>query len=124
MPIIDFTMPFYLLSGVVLFVLCLYLATKNKTNTIPCIMLLVAVAILAGHSIELAYAISTDTIMTLVKNIVFDEMFIFISFLSFLWLDKIQVENMKKKTNKAGKKDKLSNKVIEKDGLDMLWKKV
>ena len=124
MPIIDFTMPFYLLSGVVLFVLCLYLATKNKTNTIPCIMLLVAVAILAGHSIELAYAVSTDTIMTLVKNIVFDEMFIFISFLSFLWLDKIQVENMKKKTNKAGKKDKLSNKVIEKDGLDMLWKKV
>ncbi len=124
MPIIDFTMPFYLLSGVVLFVLCLYLATKNKTNTIPCIMLLVAVAILAGHSIELAYAVSTDTIMTLVKNIVFDEMFIFISFLSFLWLDKVQVENMKKKTNKAGKKDKLSNKVIEKDGLDMLWKKV
>ncbi len=120
MPIIDFTMPFYLLSGVVLFVLCLYLAYKNKTNTIPCIMLLVSVAILAGHSIELAYALSADTVMTLVKNIVFDEMFIFISFLSFLWLDRIQVQNMKKKPAKAGKKERLSDKVIEKDGLDML----
>ena len=127
MPIIDFTTPFYLISAWVLFVLCYYLSTKNKTNTIPCIMLLTFLTILIGHSIELSMAGTLENVTRYAKNFAFDEMFIFASFLAFLWLDHLQVEEMKKKsdkTKKSGKKQKIEDKIIEKDGLDMLWKKV
>ncbi len=125
MPIIDFTQPFYLISALVLFVLCLYLARNNKSNTVTCVMLLCFLTILVCHTIELAHA-ELEYVGTLAICILVDEIFTLISFLSFLWTDKIQVEAQKaanKKSGKKGKKEKLENKEIE-DGLDVLWKKV
>ena len=121
--VIDFTQPFYLLAAVVLFLLCLYLARNNKSNTVTCIMLLSFLTILVGHTIELANC-SIDYVNTLSVNILIDEIFTLISFLAFLWTDKIQVDAQKaKKTAKKGKKEKFEDKTIE-DGLDVLWKKV
>lgn len=123
MPIINFTQPFYLIVAVVLFLLCLYLARNNKSNTVTCIMLLCFLAILVCHTVELTYA-TLEYVNTLATCILVDEIFTLISFLAFLWTDKIQVEF--KKTNKSGKKnkkEKLEDKTIE-DGLDILWKKV
>ena len=123
MPIIDFTQPFYLLAAVILFLLCLYLARNNKSNTVTCIMLLCFLAILVCHTVELTYA-SLEYVNTLSTCILVDEIFTLISFLAFLWTDKIQAEN--KKANKSGKKNKkerFEDKTIE-DGLDILWKKV
>lgn len=123
MPIIDFTEPFYLISALVLFLLCLYLARNNKSNTVTCIMLLCFVTLLVCHTIELANA-SFDLVSKLAICILFDEIFTFISFLSFLWLDRIEIENRKsKKSKKKNGKERLGDKVIE-DGLDILWKKV
>ena len=123
MPIIDFTQPFYLLAAVILFLLCLYLARNNKSNTVTCIMLLCFLAILVCHTVELTYA-SLEYVNTLSTCILVDEIFTLVSFLAFLWTDKIQAEN--KKANKSGKKnkkEKFEDKTIE-DGLDILWKKV
>ena len=123
MPIVDFTQPFYLIAAVVLFVLCLYLARNNKSNTVTCIMLLCFLAILVCHTVELTYA-SLEYINTLSTCILVDEIFTLVSFLAFLWTDKIQSEY--KKANKSGKKnkkEKFEDKTIE-DGLDILWKKV
>ena len=124
MPIIDFTQPFYLIVAAVLFILCLYLAKNNKSNTVTCIMLLSFLAILVCHTVELTYA-SLEYVNTLSTCILVDEIFTLVSFLAFLWTDKIEAEN--KKANKSGKKknkkEKLEDKVIE-DGLDILWKKV
>ncbi len=127
MPIIDFTQPFYLVAAITLFLLCLYLGRNNKTNTIPCIMLFCFLTLLVGHTIEL---VNTAEISTLATCIVVDEAFVFISFLTFLWLDRVQVEEKKKaskgkkKSTKKDKKEKLDDVVIEDDGLDVLWKKV
>ncbi len=127
MPIIDFTQPLYLIAAVTLFLLCLYLARNNKTNTVPCIMLFSFLTILVGHTIEL---VNGGTVSTLATCIVVDEAFTFVSFLTFLWLDRIQVEEKKKaskgkkKSTKKDKKEKLDDVVIEDDGLDILWKKV
>ena len=118
MPIIDLTKPYYLLAAVVIFVLCLYLGRNMKTNTVPCLVLLVFLTIIVGHTIELTSALSANFISTLAKNIIIDEAFIFASFLSFLWVDKIQIDANKKKKGK-----KKSEPTI-KDGLDFLWKKV
>ena len=122
MPIIDFTNPIYVVVALVLVLLCIFLAKQYKKNTIPCIVLLVFLAILVGHTIELS-ALENADVSTYAVSIAVDEIFIFISFLTFLWLDRIQVEESKKtKSNK--KSSKKEEKVIEKDGLDVLWKKV
>lgn len=118
MPLIDFTQPYYLIAAVVVFVLCIYLGRNQKTNTVPCLMLLVFLAIIAGHTIELTSALSANFVSTLAKNIIIDEAFIFASFLSFLWLDKIQIDANKKKKGKKKAEPTI------KDGLDFLWKKV
>ena len=125
MPIIDFTNPIYVVVALVLVLLCGFLANQYKKNTIPCIVLLVFLAILVGHTIELSVLADTANLAVFAVSIAVDEIFIFISFLMFLWLDKIQVEASK--TTKGGKKStksKNQEKIIEKDGLDVLWKKV
>ena len=125
MPIIYFTNPIYVVVALVLVLLCAFLANQYKKNTIPCIVLLVFLAILVGHTIELSVLADTANLAVFAVSIAVDEIFIFISFLMFLWLDKIQVEASK--TTKGGKKStksKNQEKIIEKDGLDVLWKKV
>lgn len=125
MPIIDFTNPIYVVVALVLVILCAFLANQYKKNTIPCIVLLVFLTILVGHTIELSALEDTANMTAFAVSIAVDEIFIFVSFLMFLWLDKIQVEASK--TTKGGKKSKNAKKeekVIEKDGLDVLWKKI
>ena len=131
MPIINFTNPIHVVVALVLVLLCAFLAQQYKKNTIPCIVLLVFLAILVGHTIELSALSSTADIMPFAVSIAVDEIFIFVSFLFFIWLDRIQVETAKTtkdKKTKSGKKgqksEKVDDKVIEKDGLDVLFKKV
>lgn len=125
MPIIDFSNPIYVVVALILVLLCAFIAQQYKKNTIPCISLLVFLAILVGHTIELSALTDTTNILSFAVSIAVDEIFIFISFLTFLWLDKIQIETAKKTTKKPTKKEtKKDEKIIEKDGLDVLWKKV
>ena len=127
MPIINFTNPIHVVVALVLVLLCAFLAEQYKKNTIPCIVLLVFLAILVGHTIELSALSSTADIMPFAVSIAVDEIFIFVSFLFFIWLDRIQVETTKTtkdKKTKSVKKDKKDEKVIDEDGLDVLWKKV
>ena len=131
MPIINFTNPIHVVVALVLVLLCAFLAQQYKKNTIPCIVLLVFLAILVGHTIELSAVSNAADIMPFAVSIAVDEIFIFVSFLFFIWLDRIQVEaakTTKDKKTKSGKKgqksEKVDDKVIEKDGLDVLFKKV
>ena len=127
MPIINFTNPIHVVVALVLVLLCAFLAQQYKKNTIPCIVLLVFLAILVGHTIELSAVSNAADIMQFAVSIAVDEIFIFVSFLFFIWLDRIQVETTKTtkdKKNKSVKKDKKDEKVIDEDGLDVLWKKV
>lgn len=127
MPIINFANPIHVVVALVLVLLCAFLAQQYKKNTIPCVVLLVFLAILVGHTIELSALNDVTDITPFAVSIAVDEIFIFVSFLFFIWLDKIQVEvskTTKGKKTKSDKKDKADEKVIEKDGLDVLWKKV
>ncbi len=126
MPIINFSNPLYIVVALVLVLLCGFLAQQYKKNTIPCIVLLVFLAILVGHTIELSALTDTTELVSYAVSIAVDEIFIFVSFLMFLWLDKIQIEADKKLKSgkKSVKSDKKDEKIIEKDGLDVLWKKV
>ena len=122
MPIIDFTSPMMEIVALVLFLLCLFLGKNSKSNTSICIVLLCFLTILVGHTIEMTQTADTDVILKLVKCVTVDEIFTFVSFLSFLWLDKIEIEEEKKQKSGNGKM-KIEDKTIE-DGLDLFWKKV
>lgn len=123
MPKIDFTNPYFSVTAIVLFVLCVYLARNMKSNTVPCIMLLTFLAILVGHVIELSISNVVETTVKLTICVIIDEAFTFASFLAFLWLDKIQVDTLLKSKGKGKSKGKREV-IIKDDGLDILWRQV
>ena len=103
MPIINFANPIHVVVALVLVLLCAFLAQQYKKNTIPCVVLLVFLAILVGHTIELSALNDVADITPFAVSIAVDEIFIFVSFLFFIWLDKIQIEATKTNKNKKTK---------------------
>ena len=112
MPIIDLSNPFNVLIALVLFVLVVYLAKEIKRSNVTCIMLLVYLAIIVGHCIEfvLVKDPTGEIISTLAKCIAVDFVFIFLSFISYLWTDEIERKERKIKS--------IDN------SLDWFWEKV
>ena len=112
MPIINFTNPVTILIGVLLFVLVLYLGKEVKKAWIVGLLLFGFVGVLLGHAIEFAtIAKESATIYkSVTTSATFDLVFIFITFMSYLWVDDIEA--------KAGKKKSIDN------SLDWFWNKV
>ena len=112
MPIIDLSNPRNILIAVILFVLITYLAKETKRSSVTCILLLAFLTIIGGHCIE--YGIVNDatgaTQLILTKCIAIDFVFVFLSFMSYLWTDDIEAKhrNLKSVDN----------------SLDWFWKKV
>ena len=100
MPIINLSSPYSILVALVLFVLVLLLARETKKSSIVGIMLIVLLAIIVGHSIE--YVTTKDPtgeITSVILNcITMDFVFIFLSFISYLWIDDIEAKEKKKKS--------------------------
>lgn len=118
MPLIDFSNPMYVLIALVLFLLVFFLGRHTKKDTSACIMLVVFLVLLIGHTIEYLYAKNDAEVFALSRSLAVDQLFVLLSFLNYLWIDKVHTS---KKEAKDGKK---APKIIEKDGLDILDKKV
>ena len=112
MPIINFSNPFSVFVGVVLFVLVLYLAKENKKAWIVGTMLFVFIGLLVGHTIEFALlsSESQEVYKAITISAGVDLLFIFLSFISYLWVDDIE--------SKEGKRKSID------DSLDWFWNKV
>lgn len=112
MPIINFTNPITVLLALVLFILVLILGKETHKSVFIAIMLFVFLGILVGHAIEIFTFNSTNSTQynSITTSLTMDFVFVFISFLSYLWIDQIQAKIEKKKTIK--------------DGLDWFWAKV
>lgn len=111
-PIINLSDPYAILVTVVLFVLVLWLARETKKSSIVGTMLVVFLVIIVGHSIE--YITTQDPTGEIIgiisRSIGMDFVFIFLSFITYLWIDDIESKEKKKKS--------LDN------SLDWFWKKV
>ena len=100
MPMINFTNPLTLLLATLVFVLVLILAKETKKSFIAAIMLFVFVGLLVTNAIifttssGLTQSATSDFIFTMV----FDLIFVLISFISYLWVDDIEAK-VKKKRN-------------------------
>ncbi len=112
MPFINFSNPTAILLGVILFLLVLYLGRETKKAWIVGIMLFVFLGLLIVHTVEFAtVANESETIYkAVITSIMLDLVFIFLSFISYLWIDDVET--------KTGKKKSIDN------SLDWFWNKV
>lgn len=98
-PIIDFTSPMAELTALILFVLVLFLAKENKKSILMGSMLGVFIAIVIVHSIQ--YSMLAANLVDLQKVyancIAFDCVFIFLSFICYLWIDAVEAKEKKRK---------------------------
>ncbi len=111
MPMINLTEPLALFIALLLFVLVLWFAYQSKKSVIAGIMLFIFIAILALHALEFSMGdLTQEGLQVTIQSIIFDLVFIFLSFVSYLWVDDIEAKVKKKK-------------VID-NSLDWFWGKV
>lgn len=112
MPLIDLSNPYNVFITLILFVLVLFLAKQIKKSNVICIMLLVFLAIIVGHTIEFIVIQDPTGVIpkTLANCIAVDFVFSFLSFVGFLWMDDVEAKERKIKS--------VDN------SLDWFWKKV
>ena len=112
MPFINFTNIITLLLALVLFVLVLFLGKETHKSQIQAAMLFAFLILLVCHVIELTVMpnITAEVHFELSRSILVDFVFIFLSFISYLWIDDVQ--------SKIEKKKSIDN------SLDWFWKKV
>lgn len=112
MLVIDFTNAGTVILALVLYLLVLILSKETKKSVIPGIMLFVFLTILIVHSVLLTITDPTQEqyLRTITRSIGVDLVFIFLSFITYLWIDEIEAKLKKKKTLNSG--------------LDWFWKKI
>lgn len=112
MPIINFTQPLSVLIAVILFVLILYLAKENKKAWIIGAMLFAFLILLVGHTVEFAFIkdLTQGEYKAITGSATMDLIFVFLSFISYLWIDDIEA--------KEGKRKSIDN------SLEWFWNKV
>lgn len=112
MPFINFTNVATMLLTLVVFLLALVLSKETKKSGIIATMLSVFLIILVCHAVELGTIsnITEEMHYAITRSILVDFVFIFLSFILYLWMDEIQakVENRKSIDN----------------SLDWFWKRV
>ena len=99
MPMINLTEPFLLFIALLLFVLVLWFAYQSKKSVITGIMLFIFIAILVLHALEFSMGnLTTQGLSATLNSIVFDLVFVFLSFVSYLWIDDMEAKLKKKKS--------------------------
>lgn len=109
-PIINFSNAFSVIVALVLFILVMLLGRESKKSIVPGIMLVVFLMVLTGHAFEYSIATVPEIQTQLAISLAVDFAFIFVSFLSYLWIDEMESKSKKKKSIDSS--------------LNWLWKKV
>lgn len=92
-------------------VLLIFLGKESRKSRIPQILLVIYLAMLIMHVVQLmTISVSDEIVNSLYKCIALDFVFTLITFLSYLWVDEIEAKSIGKKS--------IDN------SLDWFWKKV
>lgn len=99
-PIINFSNVITILLATILFVLVLILGKETHKSQIVAILLFVFLATLVGHAVELFTFNTTDVYAydSIRVSMIFDFVFVLLTFFSYLWIDDIQAKIEKKKS--------------------------
>ena len=114
MPTINFTKPLMIALALLIYIVLVQIANKKRKSMIIALMLFTSLMILIFQSAEYIL-LSPDTAeevkKTLTYSIMGDMFFIYLSFISYLYLDKKfeKLKTNKPKKNKNNKKEKNKN---------------
>lgn len=110
MYIFDLTNPYVLLASLLIYLVLMILGKEFKKSILPAISLFIFLAIVVIYGFQLAFVTSTIDKNLIVNCIGTDAILIFLSYISYLWVDDIEA--------KAKNKKSIDN------SLDWFWKKV
>jgi len=100
MPVIDLTQPIVVILFLASIICAIYLGHEIKRAIVPAIALMVCIALLVMHTLQLF--IFTNSYLEYTKilstSMVFDFAFVLITYLSYLWIDDIEAKNRNKKS--------------------------
>ena len=100
MPVVDFTSPFTIILYIFVLICLVFLGHEIKRSVAPAIGLLISTLLLVIHAVQIFifganYAEYTKVIST---SMIFDFVFILISYLSYLWIDDLEAKHRNKKS--------------------------
>ena len=91
MPIIDFTKPLIIVFALIIYTVLMYISYKRRKSIVIALMLFTSLMILIFHSADYIL-LKPDTVdeikKALMYSIIGDMFFIYLSFISYLYLDK------------------------------------
>lgn len=128
LPLLDYTEPFNAAATLLLVALLLWVGLKEKKNTLPMVVVVCSMLILAVQTVELMLNINNVELMVLlVKNIIIGQVYMYLGFAVLLIVDhknkelrtdklEDEIEDIKKELAKKAKqvkenKNKKDNKV-------------
>ncbi len=100
MPIIDLTQPLVVLLCLAAIILSIILGRETKRAIIPAIALILCIATLVTHTLQL-YVFSENYIgyeKVLSTSLLFDYAFVLLTYLSYIWIDDIEAKYRNKKS--------------------------
>mgnify|MGYP000884035104 CR=1 FL=1 len=91
MPIVDFTKPLIIVFALIIYTVLMYISYKRRKSIVIALMLFTSLMILIFHSADYIL-LKPDTVdeikKALMYSIIGDMFFIYLSFISYLYLDK------------------------------------
>ena len=104
LPLLDYTEPFNAAATLLLVALLLWVGLKEKKNTLPMVVVVCSMLILAVQTVELMLNINNVELMVLlVKNIIIGQVYMYLGFAVLLIVDH----------NKELRTDKLEDEIAD-----------
>lgn len=105
LPLLDYTEPFNASATLLLVALLLWVGLKEKKNTLPMVVVICSMLILAVQTVELMLNINNVELMVLlVKNIIIGQVYMYLGFAVLLIVDH---------KNKELRTDKLEDEIAD-----------
>ena len=105
LPLLDYTEPFNASATLLLVALLLWFGLKEKKNTLPMVVVICSMLILAVQTVELMLNINNVELMVLlVKNIIIGQVYMYLGFAVLLIVDH---------KNKQLRTDKLEDEIAD-----------
>lgn len=110
MYILDLTNPLVLLAAILIYAALMILGKEFKKSALPAISLLIFLATLVIYGVQMFVSKNVDTNKMIATCIGYNSILVFLSYISYLWVDSIEA--------------KAKNKKSIDDSLDWFWNKV
>lgn len=98
MYILNLANPLVLLAALLLYGVLMILGKEFKKSVMPAIALFLFITILVVYAVQMMFAVNSETTKLLFTCVGYDAILIFLSYVSYLWVDDIEAKAKNKKS--------------------------